>query len=284
MYSLFLLLHFYIIRCIINIIIAWGTVMKIYEHGDRNNKTIICLPGNFMTHRQFENLVPLMEENYHMVTVSFDGYDETGETVYTTGAVQAEKLAQYIKNEFGGKADLIYAESLGSIPAAFLTQYKDLDIGGFILSGAEYMNYGVFNNLAVNLFAPMTYKMMSKILSSGDVKFPAFLKIKMGIDDDTFRPMLKQACQTLTLETTKNTFFEATKFYPEYMSRWRPDPSVCISCWYGEREMNMKKAVKHLKRAFPNIDIHPFKNLGHGEIMTRPEFLAQELIKFIENI
>ena len=33
--------------------------MKIYEFGKENKTTIICLPGNFMTHRQFDNIVPL---------------------------------------------------------------------------------------------------------------------------------------------------------------------------------------------------------------------------------
>lgn len=255
--------------------------MKIYEFGIKANPTIMCLPGNFMTHRQFEKIIPLLENNYHVLTVSFDGYDETGETTYTTGKEQADKLADYIVRNLNGKIDLVYAESLGSIPAAFLTQHKELNIGGVILSGAEYMNYGVFNKLAIDLFAPMTYKLMTKIVSSGDVKFPAFLKMKMGITDDTFKPMLHQACQDLTLETTKATFWEAVRLYPEYMSKWEPNPNIRITCWYGEKEMNMKKAIQNLKRAFPNIQIHPFKGLGHGEIMTKEHMLVDELISFM---
>lgn len=255
--------------------------MKFCEFGSKENKSIMCLPGNFMTYRQFENIVPLLCEEYYVVTVSFDGYDETGETVYTTGEDQAKKLAEYIKENLGGRIDLVYAESLGSIPAAFLTQMKDIELGGVILSGAEYMNYGIFNKLAIDLFAPMTYKLMNKIIKSGNVKFPAFLKIKMGITDDVFQPMLKQACQDLNLETTKATFWEAVKLYPEYMSKWEPDPEVRIACWYGEKEMNMKKAIKHLKKAFPSIDIHPFNGLGHGEIMANTDLLAKELKAFI---
>jgi len=255
--------------------------MKFYEFGNSGNPTIMCLPGNFMTHRQFENLVPVLEKDYHVITVSFDGYDETGETTYTTGQKQAEKLAVFIRECLGGKIDLVYAESLGSIPAVFLTRQKGLQIGGIIVSGAEYMNYGIFNGLAINLFAPMTYKLMTKIVSSGEVKFPVFLKIKMGITDDTFKPMLKQACQDLTLETTKATFWEAVKLYPEYMSTWEPNPNIRISCWYGEKEMNMKKAIKHLKQAFPNLEVHPFKGLGHGEIMAHTELLVQELKTFM---
>lgn len=255
--------------------------MKLYEFGNLGNPTIMCLPGNFMTHRQFENIVPILEKDYHVITVSFDGYDETGETTYTTGGKQAEKLAAFIRENLGGKIDLVYAESLGSIPAVFLTRQKGLQIGGIIVSGAEYMNYGIFNGLAINLFAPMTYKLMTKIINSGEVKFPAFLKIKMGIADDTFQPMLKQACQKLTLETTKATFREAVKLYPKYMSKWEPNPNVRISCWYGEKEMNMKKAIKNLKRAFPNLEVHPFKDLGHGEIMAHTELLVPELKAFM---
>lgn len=66
--------------------------------------------------------------------------------------------------------------------------------------------------------------------------------------------MLEQACQDLTLETTRATFWEAVKFYPEYMSTWEPDPNMHIACWYGKKEMNMKKAIKNLKRAFPNTE------------------------------
>ncbi len=258
--------------------------MKFYEFGNKENKIIMCLPGNFMTHRQFENIVPALAEEYYVITVSFDGYDETGETVYTTAKEQADKLACYIRENLDGKIDLVYAESLGSIPAAFLTQIDDISVGGTILSGAEYMNYGVFDKVAIDLFAPMTYKLMMKIINSGDVKLPAFLKIKMGITDDVFKPMLRQACQDLTLETTKATFWEAVKFYPEYMSKWEPRPDVRIACWYGEKEMNMKKAIKHLKRAFPSIVVHPFKGLGHGEIMAHTDLLIEELKAFMEGI
>lgn len=254
--------------------------MKICEFGKENKKTIMCLPGNFMTYRQFENIVPLLKNDYHVITVSFDGYDETGETVYTTAKEQAEKLAIFIKENLKGRIDLIYGESLGSVPAAWLTK-MDISIGGVILSGAEYMNYGIFNKLAIALFVPMTYKMMSGIIKSGEVNFPKFLQIKMGITNDTFKPMLKQACQKLTLETTKATFWEGVKFYPKYISKWEPNNTIPVACWYGEKEMNMKKAVKHLKRAFPNLETHPFKNMGHGENMKYPEMIVRDLKKFM---
>ena len=44
----------------------------------------------------------------------------------------------------------------------------------------------------------------------------------------------------------------------------------------------MKKAIKNLKRAFPNLEVHPFAGLGHGEIMRHESLLVRELKAFIE--
>lgn len=48
-----------------------------------------------------------------MYAVSFDGFDGTGETTYTTARDQADKLAAYIEKELDGQLDLLFAESLG---------------------------------------------------------------------------------------------------------------------------------------------------------------------------
>lgn len=69
--------------------------MKFYESGIVGNKTIMLLPGNFMTHRQFEVIAPKLADEYHVICVDFDGYDETGETTYTTAEDQARKLHRW---------------------------------------------------------------------------------------------------------------------------------------------------------------------------------------------
>lgn len=255
--------------------------MKFCEFGTVGKPTIMCLPGNFMTHRQFENIVPMLQNDYHIITVSFDGYDETGETTYTTGEDQANKLAAFIRENLGGKIDCVYAESLGSIPAAHLSRFPELQIGGIILSGAEYMNYGIFNSVAIKAFSPMTHKIMAKIQESGTVNLPKWLLAKMGRTNEQLQPMFNQMCKVLTLETTTATFWAAVTVYPEHISQWEPNTQIRVACWYGEKERNMKKAVRELKRAFPKLEVRPFKGLGHGEIMNHEELLVRELKAFI---
>ncbi len=63
--------------------------MKFYESGIPGGRTILLLPGNFMTHRQFEHIAPLLAEEFRVVCVDFDGYDEPGETTSTPASIWA---------------------------------------------------------------------------------------------------------------------------------------------------------------------------------------------------
>ena len=111
--------------------------MDIKRFGNRQGKTIMLLHGNLMCWRQFENLIPLLEKKFCVYAVSFDGFDGTGETTYTTAQAQADKLAEYIEKELDGRLDLLYAESLGCGPTIFLKASPNIQIGRMILSGPE---------------------------------------------------------------------------------------------------------------------------------------------------
>lgn len=254
--------------------------MKFYEFGKENEKTIMFLPGNLMTHRQYELLVQILEKEYHIITVSFDGFDETGETTYTTAEKQAEKLADYIREHLNGKIDLVYAESLGGAPATYLTRIKAISVGGIIISGTSYWNLGIFNSLARNTLYKIPYSIMAKAKKEGTIKMPNWLLKSIGRSNEEIQSMFGQMCLDVTPETMYATFSEGIDFYCN-VAKWEPNTNIPFACWYGEKESNMKKAIKELKRAFPNIEIHPFEGLGHGEIVNNEELLIKELEAFL---
>ena len=66
--------------------------MEVQEFGKQNSRKIMLLPGNMMSWRQFEAVIPLLEKQYHVIAVSTDGYDDTGKTIFTTAEAMAEKL------------------------------------------------------------------------------------------------------------------------------------------------------------------------------------------------
>lgn len=74
--------------------------MQAIEFGTENTRKIVLIPGNMMSWRQFERLIPLLEKDYHLIAISTDGYDGTGKTTFTTSETSAEKLETYISLSF----------------------------------------------------------------------------------------------------------------------------------------------------------------------------------------
>ena len=255
--------------------------MKFYEFGSPEAPSVLCLPGNFMTHRQFEHIVPLLEQDYHVITVSFDGYDETGETTYTTSQHQAQMLAEYICSHLNGKVDLVYAESMGGVPAAYLTRIKDVQLGGVILSGLQDLDWGMFNGIIVKSTAWITHKLMGRILRKGRVSLPSFLLKQIGRDEESLQFMLGQMCQQFSRETVEATYRAGAGFYREQLSKWEPNDCLRIACWHGEKEANMQRAVAALRRAFPKLQVHVFEGMGHGENVDHPEMNVAMLKAFL---
>ena len=58
--------------------------MDVHEFGKENPLKIVLIPGNMMCWRQFEPVIPLLEQKYHIIAISTDGYDGSGKTTFTT--------------------------------------------------------------------------------------------------------------------------------------------------------------------------------------------------------
>lgn len=258
--------------------------MKFFEFGKANRKTILLLPGNMMTHRQFEHIAPLLAENHHVITVSFDGFDETGETTYTTARDQAEKLAVFIREKLGGRIDLVLSESLGGAPAAFLTRCADISIGGLIMDGASYWDLGILNPIAKATLYKIPYGVVAKAREKGQLVMPRWLLKSMGLTQEEINAMTHQMCLSVSAKTLKATFIEGIELY-NHMATWEPRTDIPVACWYGENEANMKMAVKIMRKAFPNVTVRSFPGMGHGELVTHQEKFAEEIVSFIrENL
>lgn len=132
--------------------------MEIKRFGNIEGKTMMLLHGNLMCWQQFEDLIPLLERKFCVYAVSFDGFDGTGETTYTTAQAQADKLAGYIEKELDGRLDLLFAESLGCGPAVFLKASPTVQIDRMILSGPEYLDFGVLNRLILKVMPQKQYR------------------------------------------------------------------------------------------------------------------------------
>ena len=136
--------------------------MEIKRFGNPVGKKIMMLHGNLMCWRQFEDVIPLLEEEFDVYAVSFDGFDGTGKTTYTTAQEQADKLEDYLIQNCDGTLDALYAESLGCGPAVYLKASKNIQIRRMILSGPEYLDFGIWNPLILRIMPQKQYQTARK--------------------------------------------------------------------------------------------------------------------------
>ena len=158
--------------------------MEIKRFGNIEGKTMMLLHGNLMCWQQFEDLIPLLERKFCVYAVSFDGFDGTGETTYTTARDQADKLAGYIEKELNGQLDLLFAESLGCGPAVFLKASPTVQIDRMILSGPEYLDFGVLNRLILKVMPQKQYR------TAHEKYMPAWALRFMGQTEQGMQTML----------------------------------------------------------------------------------------------
>ncbi len=252
--------------------------MEAYEFGKENEKKIILISGNMMSWRQFENVIPLLEKNYHVTAISTDGYDGKG-TVFTTAEAMAEKLEEYIRKNLDSKIDLLFGESFGSATAAMLFYRRKVMVGSLIMSGPQYMNLGIFSKVLSYIIPRNQYRLLGRMKDAK--KLPCLLKLYTRGDDDKLLKQFEYVPDHISFETLQNATDEALRLYGQ-IDDFEPDPEAKVSIWYGEKEPNMKTAIKKLKKAFPNAQLHPFAGYGHGQIMSDPERMAEDIKSFME--
>lgn len=249
------------------------------EFGRGNGTKIMLIPGNMMSWRQFEHLIPLLEWEHHVIAISTDGYDER--TVFTTAEASAESVEAYIREKLDGEIDLAFGESFGSATAGMLFHRQRVKVGSLIMSGPQYMSLGILNGLLKAVIPRNQYRLYSGIQDRK--KLPWLLKLYTRTDDEKLIRQFSAVPKDITLETLRNAMDESLRLYGTIDS-FPPDPNAHVGIWYGAKEPNMKKAIQKLRRAWPNAEAHPFEGYGHGEIIAHPDVMASEIKKFIGEV
>jgi pimeloyl-ACP methyl ester carboxylesterase len=119
--------------------------MEAVEFGRGNARTILLIPGNMMTWHQFDELIPLLAANHHVVAVSTDGFDER--TTFTTAKESAWHVEDWLLAHGISTVDLVFGESFGSATAAMMLLRQRVAVHSMILNGPQHMSLGPLNTL-----------------------------------------------------------------------------------------------------------------------------------------
>lgn len=175
-----------------------------------NGRTILLLPGTCCNVKvNFGSALLLLEKEYHVIAVDYDGFDGTA-SEFTTMIDQARKIENYIIKEHGGQVDIAYGSSLGGSFVGLLMQRKQIHIKHGILGSSDLDQSSRLSAwLSTQLMGGAFYGILKKGTMPGWI-----LKIcekKMGKDAvEKYQSMLRgisKAMQTVSKKSMKNEFY-----------------------------------------------------------------------------
>ena len=185
--------------------------MKVYSFGDENAPVILLLPGTCCHWKgNFGKIIPLLADDYRVLCVSYDGFDETEYTEFPTMTEETEKIEAYIRENCGGHIRAAYGCSLGGSFVGQLAARQNIHMDYGILGSSDLDQASPFAaKLQTNLLLPLIYP----VIRDGQFKSRFLQKrlqkreAEMGDYVKAFMDMLGGPRPYVTLESCKNQFY-----------------------------------------------------------------------------
>ena len=185
--------------------------MKVYSFGDENAPVILLLPGTCCYWKgNFGKVIPLLADDYRVLCISYDGFDETEPTEFPTMTEETEKIEAYIRENCGGHIRAAYGCSLGGSFVGLLAARQNIHMDYGILGSSDLDQASPFAaKLQTNLLLPLIYP----VIRDGQFKSRFLQKrlqkreAEMGNYVKAFMDMLGGPRPYVTLESCKNQFY-----------------------------------------------------------------------------
>ena len=185
--------------------------MKVYEFGKKSAPALLLLPGTCCHWKgNFGRVIPLLEKDFRVLCVSYDGFDETENTEFPTMLEETEKIEAYIKEHCSGHIHGAYGCSLGGSFVGLLAARQNIHMDYGILGSSDLDQSPVAaTKLQTALLLPLLYpfirdgKFKSRILQKK-------LQKRMGQTEayvQAFMDMLGGGRPYVTMESCKNQFY-----------------------------------------------------------------------------
>ena len=253
--------------------------MKIYTFGEKDAPVILLLPGTCCHWKSnFGHVIPLLQTDYRVLCVSYDGFDETEQSKFPTMLEETVKIEAYLKTHCNGHIRAAYGCSLGGSFVGLLAARKNIRmdygiLGSSDLDQASRLAARLQTALLIPLFYPLIRdgkwksRLLQKRMETRAKEMPAYVH--------AFLEMFGGARPYVTKRSCKN------QFYSDLITPL-PDsidiPGTEIHIFYAKK-MGEKYRARY-QQHFAHPIIHE-QDLQHEELLAcQPEAWA----KLVKNI
>lgn len=249
--------------------------MKCYTFGDKHNPVILLLPGTCCHwQRNFGEVIPLLERLFYVVCVSYDGFDETEDTIFPDMMTETKKIEAYIQEYHGGQICAAYGCSLGGSFVGLLVQRRNVHIDHAILGSSDLDQDAAWK---AKLKCKIAIPLLHKIVSTGEYPkaLQGLMEKKRTPYRDKFMAMFGIGNGGLPFIKRESVY---NQFYGDLITPLNEQISVLgttVHCFYA-----VKMGVEYLNRYQKHFEtpvIHRFDMLHEELLVLYPERWAEKV-------
>ena len=244
--------------------------MNIHEFGIGNPKTLLLIHPSVVKWDYFENVIPLLEKNYHLLVPALPGYDFNNDSDFTSVEEIASELNLWLKANGDPELYAVYGCSMGGSIALMVALGQMFPIRHCIMDGG--ITPYQLPWIATRFIALKDYLMMMLGRTGGVALLEkAFATDDYSKEDLQYVADVLKHCSRKTLWST----FDSCNNYrvPEPV----PKMETQIHYWYAKgEEKERKQDIAYMKRKFPQTKFDILPELGHaGLVLLKPDLFVE---------
>ena len=244
--------------------------MTIHEFGKENKETILLIHPSVVKWDYFENVIPLLQKNYHLLVPALPGYDFDNDSDFTSVEQIASELNTWLKKEGYPELYAVYGCSMGGSISLLVALGQKIKIRHCVIDGG--ITPYQLPWIATRFIALKDYLMMM-IGRAGGVALleKAFATDDYSKEDLQYVADVLRHCSSKTIWRT----FDSCNNYkvPEPVSK----VDTKLHYWYAKNEEKERKQdINYIKSKFPQTEFEILPDLGHGGlVLLKPELFVE---------
>ena len=241
--------------------------MIFHTYGDKENPTLLLIPGLGVSYEIFLPLIDLLKGDFHIIAVGIDGFLLGQESRYTSVDDQAVQAIRYVQKNLNGHLDIAYGLSLGGKILSRIMERNEVVTDHAIMDAAPLLPLPKWS------VDPLRYYQSFNVWTC--YHWTGFWKF---VFHSHYFDVLLDECKKVWPYGKGKSVRDGYK--DVYTHKLETIHGADIHFWYGTKEAFVAKPqATHLCKIQPDTHVEVFPGMNHAQLLVdHPEEVAKRIL------
>ena len=241
--------------------------MIFHTYGDKENPTLLLIPGLGVSYEIFLPLIDLLKGDFHIIAVGIDGFLLGQESRYTSVNDQAVQAIRYVQKNLNGHLDIAYGLSLGGKILSRIMERNEVVTDHAIMDAAPLLPLPKWS------VDPLRYYQSFNVWTC--YHWTGFWKF---VFHSHYFDVLLDECKKVWPYGKGKSVRDGYK--DVYTHKLETIHGADIHFWYGTKEAFVAKPqATHLCKIHPDTHVEVFPGMNHAQLLVdHPEEVAKRIL------